>query len=78
MRLNGRDDLARYMHWLKEQRGYTFDYLSRKTGIPEGTIKGYFLGGMNIPIDRAVKIMGCFGYKLVFKKRGIEDAGEPE
>lgn len=71
--------LGYILHGMREMNGLTVDEVAEETGIPRSSITGYENDRVMLPLDRAIVLMGFYGYEIAFHKRGGKaDARESE
>lgn len=71
--------LGYILQGMRTMHGLTVDEVADETGIPRSSITGYENDRVMLPLDRAVELMGFYGYEIVFHKKGGEaDARESE
>lgn len=55
---------------MREMRGMTVNEVAEKTGIPRSSLTGYENSMVMLPLDRAIELMGYYGYEIAFHKKG--------
>lgn len=71
--------LGYILQGMRTMHGLTVDEVAEKTGIPRSSITGYENDRVMLPLDRAIELMGYYGYEITFRKKGGKaDARESE